>query len=224
MTESKTSSTSAASSADAVAHAASPQQNSAPPHSTVEDVLALLVGTLVISFGANLLKQAGDVTGGMAGLAFVLHYALHWPFGVVFFCLNLPFYYLAFKRMGWAFVLKTFSAIALFSVFTEVHPHFLNIHSLDPIYAAVLANCMLGIGFLILFRHRASMGGFSILALYLQDRYHVRAGKIMMGFDVAVIATSFWVVAWPVWLASIAGAVILNLIVAMNHRADRYKA
>ncbi|MBT0570831.1 YitT family protein [Curvibacter sp. CHRR-16] len=196
----------------------------APPHSTIEDVLALLLGTIIVSFGANLLKQAGDVTGGMAGLAFVLHYALHWPFGVVFFCLNLPFYYLAFKRMGWAFVIKTFSAIVLFSVFTEVHPHFFSINTLNPIYAAVLANCMLGVGFLILFRHRSSMGGFSILALYLQDRYHVRAGKIMMGFDVAVIATSFWVVAMPVWLASIAGAVILNIIIAMNHRADRYRA
>ena len=39
-------------------------------HSWVEDTLALLFGTLMISFGVVLLRQAGALTGGTAGLAF----------------------------------------------------------------------------------------------------------------------------------------------------------
>ncbi len=194
------------------------------PHSTLEDVTALLLGTLVISFGASLLKQAGALTGGMAGLAFLLHYATGIKFGVAFFLLNLPFYWLAFRRMGTAFVVKTFCAILLVSVFTELHGQFIDISHLDPFYAAVFANGVMGLGFIVLFRHKASLGGVNILALYFQERYGIRAGKLMMAVDVAILLASLLVVSLPLLLASICGAVLLNLIIAMNHRPNRYLA
>ncbi|KAF7598940.1 MAG: hypothetical protein CGU28_08725 [Candidatus Dactylopiibacterium carminicum] len=194
------------------------------PHSLVEDVLALILGTLVVSFGANLLKQAGAVTGGTAGMAFLIHYATGIKFGVAFFVLNLPFYWLAFRRMGKGFVVKTFCAVALVSVFTELHGQFMDFSHLDPLYATVLASVVMGLGFLVLFRHKASLGGVNILALYLQDRYGVRAGKVMMGVDVCVVLTSLFLVDLRLLLASICGAVILNLIIAMNHRPGRYQA
>ncbi|VCZ85945.1 hypothetical protein BANRA_00017 [Klebsiella pneumoniae] len=36
-------------------------------------------------------------------MAFLIHYATHLPFGVVFFVINLPFYWLSVRRMGAAF-------------------------------------------------------------------------------------------------------------------------
>ncbi len=63
-------------------------------HTWLEDTLALLFGTLMISFGIILFRQAGALTGGTAGMAFLIHYATHLPFGVVFFVINLPFYWL----------------------------------------------------------------------------------------------------------------------------------
>lgn len=194
------------------------------PHTPVEDILALLLGTLVVSFGASLLKQAGALTGGMAGLAFLLHYATGIKFGIAFFLLNMPFYYLAFRRMGRAFVIKTFLAVALVSLFTELHPHFINISHLNPLYAAVFANAVMGLGFIVLFRHKASLGGVNILALYLQDRYNIRAGKVMMAVDVVIVLSSLMLVSVPLLLASICGAVILNFIIALNHRPNRYLA
>lgn len=194
------------------------------PHTTFEDVLALLLGTLVVSFGAAMLKQAGALTGGMAGLAFLVHYVTGIKFGLAFFLLNLPFYWLAFRRMGQAFVIKTFCAIALVSIFTELHPRFIDISHLNPFYAAVFANAVMGLGFIVLFRHKASLGGVNILALYLQDRYGVRAGKVMMAVDLCIVLASLAVVSLPLLAASVCGAVILNLIIAMNHRPNRYLA
>jgi len=194
------------------------------PHSLIEDVLALLLGTLVVSFGAALLKQAGALTGGMAGLAFLIHYTTGVKFGAAFFAVNLPFYYLAFRRMGKGFVIKTFCAVGLVSVFTELHSHFIDVSSLNPLYAAILANCMMGIGFIVLFRHKSSLGGSNILALYLQDRYKLSAGKFMMGVDVCIVVASLFVVSLQMLAISILGAVILNLIIAMNHRPNRYLA
>ena len=76
----------------------------------------------------------------------------------------------------------------------------------------------------MLFRHKASLGGINILALYLQDRIGLRAGKLQMVVDVLVVLGSLYLVSLPILLASIAGAVALNLIIAMNHRPHRYSA
>ena len=124
--------------------------------------------------------------------------------------------------MGRAFTLKTFCAMALLSLFTDLHGHFILITSLDPVYATLFGSFLMGIGFIVLFRHKASLGGLNILALYLQDKYGIRAGKFQMVVDACIVSASLFVVSVPMLLASVLGAVILNLIIAMNHRPGRY--
>lgn len=196
----------------------------AVPHSRFEDTLALVMGTFVISFGLLLLKEAHAVTGGISGVAFLLHYATGMRFGLALFLLNLPFYYFGWKRMGKAFVLKTFSAVALLSLFVEMNGHFIRIENVDTLYAAILGNVLIGLGFVILFRHRASLGGVNILALYLQDRYGIRAGKFQMVVDTGIVVAALSIVPLPALLISIAGAFLINLIISMNHRPNRYLA
>ena len=63
-----------------------------------------------------------------------------------------------------------------------------------------------------------------IAALYLQDRYGWRAGKVQMAVDCCIVLLALWTVE-PLRVAwSIAGAVALNLVLAMNHRPGRYMA
>ena len=197
-------------------------QPGTPSHTLLEDFLALLFGTLLVSFGVVMLKQAGALTGSTAGIAFLISYVTPLSFGSAFFLINLPFYWLAFRRMGKAFTLKTFCAVAMVSLFTRLHPLFIHFSALNPFYATLFGNVMMGIGFIVLFRHKASLGGINILALWLQDRTGLRAGKLQMAIDTCVVLASLFVVSWPMLLASIAGALILNLIIAMNHRPGRY--
>jgi uncharacterized membrane-anchored protein YitT (DUF2179 family) len=192
------------------------------PHTLVEDALAILFGTLLVSFGVTLLKTAGALTGSTAGIAFLIGYLTHASFGLAFFVINLPFYWLALRRMGWVFTVKTFCAVGLVSLFTHLHPLFIHFSALDPFYATLFGNVIMGIGFIVLFRHKASLGGINILALWLQDRYGIRAGKLQMGVDTCVVLASLFVVSLPMLAASIAGAAILNLIIVMNHRPGRY--
>lgn len=187
-----------------------------------EDILAIFIGTLFVSFGLMLYKQSGLLTGSTAGLAFLIHYITALPFGAVFFVINVPFYYFAFRRMGWRFTLKSFCAVALVSVFTEGHVHFIRIAQLDPIYTAVFSGLLMGVGFIVLFRHQASLGGINILALYVQDTYGLRAGKLQMAVDVGILLASYFVVTPMALLASVIGAVAMNLVIWMNHRRDRY--
>ena len=192
------------------------------PHSTLEDALALLCGVLLISIGVAFFTTAGLVTGGTAGLAFLLHYATGVGFGKAFFVLNLPFYWLALRKMGQAFTLKTFIAVALLSLLTEMQRQFLQFASLQPLYAAIAGGIITGMGFLVLFRHRSSLGGVGILALYLQDRYGWRAGKVQMAVDCCIVLLALWSIPLSQVAYSIVGAVALNLVLAINHRPGRY--
>jgi uncharacterized membrane-anchored protein YitT (DUF2179 family) len=196
----------------------------AQKHSLGEDIFAILVGALFISFGIVLFKKAGLLTGGTSGLAFLAYYVASIPFGVAFFVINLPFYVLAVMRMGWRFTVKTFCAVALVSVMSELHGYFIEIGRLQPFYAAILGGLLLGIGFLVLFRHQASLGGINILALYLQDRFGLKAGKFQLVVDVAVLIVSLLVVDWRLVLASIIGSIAMNGMIWVNHRRDRYVA
>ncbi len=167
-------------------------------------------------------RQAGLLTGGTAGLAFLAHYLSGWRFGLLFFAINLPFYVFAVRALGWSFTFKTFAAVALLSAYSELLPRLLSLDHLDVMFAAIMAGLLAGISLLILIRHKASLGGLGVLAIFLQERYGIRAGKFQMGADCAIVLASFFVVdAWHV-LLSVLGAIALNLVIAVNHRPGRY--
>jgi uncharacterized membrane-anchored protein YitT (DUF2179 family) len=140
---------------------------------------------------------------------------------------NLPFYWLALKRMGWRFTLKTFCSVALVSLFSGLHPklvHLVDVNMLTPFYVALIGGLLMGVGFIVLFRHQASLGGINILALYLQQTRGIRAGKIQMGLDFVIVLASLAVVTPLALAASILGAFALNLAISLNHRPGRYMA
>ncbi|WP_378943612.1 YitT family protein [Mesorhizobium sp. ANAO-SY3R2] len=192
------------------------------PHRLYEDVLALLTGTMLVALGLVLYTHAGLITGSSAGLALLIQYVTGYGFGTVFFVINLPFYYLAVKRMGWPFAIRTFAAVALISVLSRLTPEWIGISHLDPLYAAIAGGGLMGMGLLVLFRHRAGLGGFNILALYLQDNYGIRAGYFQLGVDLVILVVSLFYIEIDKVALSVVGAAVLNLIIAINHRPGRY--
>lgn len=192
------------------------------PHRQYEDVLALLTGTMLVALGLVLYTHAGLITGSSAGLALLIQYVTGYGFGAVFFVINLPFYYLAVKRMGWPFALRTFAAVALISVLSQLTPDWIGIGHLNPLYAAIAGGGLMGMGLLVLFRHRAGLGGFNILALYLQDNYGIRAGYFQLVVDLTILIVSLFYIELDKVALSVVGAAVLNLIIAINHRPGRY--
>jgi uncharacterized membrane-anchored protein YitT (DUF2179 family) len=191
-------------------------------HPLWEDALALLMGTAMVALGIALYAHAGLLTGGTVGVAFLLKYLLGWSFGWAFFLINLPFYALAIWQMGWQFTLRTFCAVGLVSLLAELTPQWIAFAQLNVLYAALFGGFAMGLGLLMLFRHRASLGGVNILALFLQERFGLRAGKVQMGIDVAIVLAAVFIVPLDKVALSIIGAVALNLVLAINDRAGRY--
>ncbi|MEG2155348.1 MAG: YitT family protein [Burkholderiaceae bacterium] len=191
-------------------------------HSLFDDAQAIVTATLLIALGLVFYQRAGLLAGGTVGISFLIHYATAWNFGLVLFAVNLPFYVLAWRVMGARFTLKTFSAVALLSIFSEGLPRLVTISAVEPVFAAVMGGFLIGVGLLILFRHRASLGGLGVIVLWLQKNRGWPAGRVQMAFDVSIVAAAFAVVSpWRV-AVSVLGAVALNFIIAVNHKPGRY--
>jgi uncharacterized membrane-anchored protein YitT (DUF2179 family) len=183
--------------------------SSPQPHSMLEDAQALFAGTLFVSLALILFSQVGMITGGTAGVAFVLHHLTGVSFGKLFFLINLPFYGFAWQRMGREFTLKTFGAVALLSLLTEWSPALFAIERLHP-------------GCLFLARHRASLGGATVVSFYCQQALGWRAGHVQMALDVSVLLLAASVLPWDRAAYSVLGAVVMSLFLAINHRPGRY--
>jgi len=195
-----------------------------PPHSLFDDLQGLATGTLFAALGIVLFRQAGLVTGGTVGIAFLGHYASGLPFGALLFAVNLPFYLLAWRRMGRRFTVKTLAAVTLLSIEVEVIPRWLAIAHLAPLFGAVAGGLLIGAGLIILFRHRASLGGLNVLVLWLQERLGWRAGHVQLGIDIAILLAAWPVIDFPRLALSVVGAAAMNLALAVNHRPGRYSA
>jgi uncharacterized membrane-anchored protein YitT (DUF2179 family) len=191
-------------------------------HTMIEDAQGLAYGTIMAAVAIVLLTHLGLVTGQTAGLAVLISYATGWSFGAVFFLVNIPFYYLGYRRMGLAFTIKTFLSVAALSALTLWLPAHLQFGAVNPWLGAVIFGLMSGSALLALFRHGASLGGIGILGLILQDRFGWRAGWVQLAFDVALFAVALTILDPGAVAVSFVGAVVINLVIAINHRRDRY--
>ncbi len=193
-----------------------------PRYTRLEDAQGLFVSIVGGAFGILLLRTAGLMTGGTAGLALLISYAAGWGFGWVFFTVNLPFYVFAWARKGPVFAVKSFLAVTAVSWLAEALPKWITISHLHPGAAALLFGVIAGVGLLGLFRHGSSLGGVSIVAVILQDATGIRAGWIQLGWDACLFTAALFILPFDRVAWSLLGAAVLNLVIAMNHRRDWY--
>ncbi|WP_085316324.1 YitT family protein [Derxia lacustris] len=193
-------------------------------HTALDDAQAIFTGVLFVSLGLLLFRQAGLLSGGTAGIAFLLHYATGRDPGGLFFVINLPFWWLAWRLMGREFTLKTFAAVALLSGAMAVSPQFVRFEELHPAYSALAGGLLLGAGCLFLARHRASLGGVTVTSLYAQEALGLSAGRVQLAIDAVIMLAAVFVIEPERVAYSLLGSVAMNVFIAINHKPGRYRA
>ena len=194
----------------------------AKEHKLRDDASAIVFCALITALGLFIYKEAGLVTGGIAGLALLTSYALPVSVGAAFFVLNIPFYIFGLLQRGWGFVARTAITITLVSFLVDGLGHYVSFAKLSPLVAAVFGGLCIGFGLLSIFRHNASLGGVSIMSIHIQDRYGFSAGLSNLIFDVLLLSLAFIFASWQMVLISILGALVTNLMLGLHHRTDRY--
>jgi uncharacterized membrane-anchored protein YitT (DUF2179 family) len=193
-------------------------------HTPLEDAQGLSIGCFLASVGLVFLTHLGFLTGQTAGIALLIAYPMDWSFGVVFFLVNLPFYVFSYIRLGLEFTLKGVLCVTVVSVLTDFLPFYIVFESLDPVVGTLVFGVTVGLGLLACFRHKGSLGGMGVLALVIQDKTGFRAGYVQLLVDAAIFAIAIFLFPATVVAYSLLGAVVLNGVIAFNHRRDRYVA
>jgi uncharacterized membrane-anchored protein YitT (DUF2179 family) len=195
-----------------------------PRYNLVDDIQGLSLGVFLCGLGIHVLTSVGLITGQTAGLAVIIAYLTGYSFSVVFFAINLPFYFLAYKRLGPAFTIKSLISVTLLSVVTTLLPIGITIQSLEPALGAVIFGSLVGLGLLAMFRHNGSLGGLGVIALLVQDTTGFKAGWVQLITDAVIFTAALFLFPASVVFYSLLGAVVLNMIITFNHRRDRYIA
>ena len=193
-------------------------------HSLLDDIQGMSLGVFLAGISVHLLTTVGLMTGQTAGLAVMISYLSGYSFGLVFFLVNLPFYVLAWRRLGRVFTIKSLISVTLLSILTLIIPAGMVFSYVDPLLAAITCGALTGVALLVLFRHNGSLGGLGVVALLIQDSTGFRAGWVQLIFDACLFSLAFFLFDPVIVAYSLIGAVVLNLIIAFNHRRDRYVA
>lgn len=192
-------------------------------HALYEDAMAILLGTLFLACGIVFYSKAMLMAGGTAGMGLLFSYATGWGFWATFSVVNLPFYALALWRMGWRFTLRTVVAVSLVALFSALLPGWMRLDGVNPIFATLFGSALMGNGLLMLMRHRTALGGVGILAMYLHERLGWRIAVVQFSIDLVTMGLSALFIS-PAGIAlSLLGALVVNIIIAVNHRPERYQ-
>lgn len=201
-----------------------PAMKDAARHTVTEDAQGFALGVFLCAIALQFLTHAGLITGQTAGIAVIISYLTGWSFGVVFFVINLPFYLLAWLRLGPQFTAKSLISVTALSGLTLIIPDHISFAQLSTPLAAIIFGALTGVGLLVIFRHNGSLGGLGVVALIVQDKTGFRAGYVQLCADAVIFSVALFLFPLATVLWSLLGAVVINLIIAINHRRDRYVA
>ncbi|MBR7889056.1 YitT family protein [Marinomonas sp. A79] len=179
--------------------------------------LSIVEGCILVALGLHILNAAGLLISGTAGMGMILLRLTDLSFGQLFFLINIPFYILAWYALGRDFTLRTFASVSLLSVLSELMNHYV-ILSIPPLLASTLGGLLVGFGLIILFRHNTSLGGINILAVYLERKMDIHAGKTTLFIDMLVLIAAMTVIDMTYLAYSLLAFAALSSVIGRYHR------
>ncbi len=191
-------------------------------HNIWEDLFGITIGAVLLSVGIDILEKGEILTGGTAGLALLIAHQFSQNVAIIYPLVSAPFLLLSWFKKGKIFTLRTALTVLYVSFLVNLVPQVIYVDVKNELLASLISNIFLTMGLLALFRHNSSVGGFGVVALIAQEQFNFKAGYAQLILDLMVMAIALLYYSPNQVLVSLLGVVVLNLGLAVNHRADRY--
>ncbi|HHO81232.1 MAG TPA: YitT family protein [Bacillaceae bacterium] len=155
------------------------------------DYALLLAGSVIFAAGLNAFILAnGLAEGGVTGIALILYYRAQWPPGWTILALNLPLFFLGWRTLGGAALVRTIFATVASSIFIEWMKPLRSFATPDLLLAALYAGVSIGLGLGLIIRSGGTTGGSDLVARIAHKLTGVNVGRAMFSFDAGVILLS----------------------------------
>ncbi|MBN2898738.1 MAG: YitT family protein [Clostridia bacterium] len=178
----------------------------------------IALGSLILAIGINIFITPHHLlSGGVSGLALLAYYITGIAPGLMIIALNIPVFYLGFKKVDLEFVLISMMGMLMFSFLLSLtKPLQSYLYVEDLLASCILGGVLNGIGNGIIFRQRASLGGSDIVSIVLKQKYSIEIYKLMFGINIVVVSIGTFInsleLAVYTLISMYIGSSVLNLI------------
>jgi len=186
----------------------------------VRKTFLIVTALCLTSIGMKLLAAHELAFGGTAGIAFLLSYSTPLPWSLWFAAVNLPFFLLSVRHLGWRFTWSTLSAIISISLISYALDRFVGLLPTMPaVVAAATAGICIGAGISVVLNNGSSLGGVQIFALVLDRLHGVNRGVSIFISDFLIVAAAAWMLGWNRAAASVLSIAVASVIVGRYKRS-----
>ena len=196
----------------------------------VERILMTIAGNVLYAGGVNLMINPIHLySGGFTGIAQLIRLFLtgflHIPeipgldyMGIIYFAINIPLFFMAYKVMGRKFCITTLISIAMASAFLAVIPVPAVPIVDDRILASVVGGLGSGVGAGLVLRAGSSQGGQDVIGVCLAKTHpNFKVGTIGIIISICIYTICLFIYDIPTVLYSIIFAVVTGLEIDRVH-------
>lgn len=157
----------------------------------LKNLLVIAAASLIYAAGISLFLDPNALApGGVTGIAVILNRLSGMETGTLYFLLNIPIVLLGIWKFGIRFIAKTFYAITLTSLFTNLLADAKPLTD-DLLMAAAVGGILTAIGVGLIFKAGATTGGTDIIVKILRQKYrHLKTGFLFLCMDVMIVTIS----------------------------------
>lgn len=162
----------------------------------------LTLGAFIAGFGLEgFLVPNNIIDGGVVGISMMLSYIFKINLGILIFVINLPFLFLAYKKMGKRFVIQTLYSISMLAIAVNIFHH----HNAtnDLLLATVFGGIVLGTGVGLILRNDGSLDGTEIISMRLAKKMGFSVGEFIMFFNLFIYCGAGFLFGWDKAMYSI---------------------
>lgn len=160
------------------------------------------LGALIAAFALEGFLVPNDIIdGGIIGISMMVSYITKFNLGLIIVLFNLPFLFLAFKKMGKMFVLTVLYGVSMLGIFVNLI-HNTQVTESD-LLATVFGGIILGFGVGLILRNDGALDGTEILSIRLAKKFGFSVGEIIMFFNFFIYSAAGFLYGWDSAMYSI---------------------
>ena len=162
----------------------------------------IALGVICASIGLKaFLLPNGFLDGGVTGIAILIKTQFDIKVSYLLILFSIPFLILGYYTVSKRIVIKSVVSIMALALFI----HFENFDTItdDKLLISIFGGLFVGLGIGIAIRNGSVLDGSEILGVYLNDRFGVSIGQVILIFNVVLFIITAWVISTEVALYSI---------------------
>ena len=155
------------------------------------DILKMILGSAMVAAAFQFFTFPNSiVSGGVTGIAQIVHLLSNLPTGVLNIVLNIPLFIICWRHLGLRILIGALAVMIMVSVFIDLFSLTKVTATNDPLLAAVYGGVLNGAGYGLVYTTGVTGGGIDILAKLLRRKYpHINFGNFILVMNVMVVLT-----------------------------------